>query len=77
MTDEELAQITKWQTTDEGRAEMQIHALDLVMGDLENSACTREGFVTIRKSRSHLIAAREVLDRLIASTSMFHAEAAE
>jgi len=77
MTDEELAQIAKWQSTSEGKADLALHALMMTADDLQEAACTREGFTLIRKSRANLIKARDILDHLIASTSMFHAEAAE
>lgn len=77
MTDEELAQVQKWQHTDGGRAELALHGMSLAIDDLENSACTREGFSTIRKSRAMMIKARDTLDKLIENTSLFHAVAAE
>ena len=77
MTDEELAQIERWQFTDGGRAELALHGLNMTISDLEQSACTREGFSTIRQTRASLIKARESLDKLIEATSLFRAEAAE
>lgn len=76
MTDEERAQLERWQFTDGGRAELALHALSLSANDLEAAACTREGFTTIRKSRAMMIKAREVLDHLIANTAILQ-EAAE
>lgn len=77
MTEEEQAILQRWQFTDGGRAELALHAMAMAASDLEKSACTHDGFTTIRKTRAELIKAREILDRLIESTSLFHAQAAE
>lgn len=77
MTQEEQAQIERWQHTDGGRAELGLHALAMAVDDLEGAACTREGFAAIRHSRAMMIKARESLAKLIDATSLFHAEAAE
>ena len=73
MTPEELAMIERWQTTDGGRAEIALHGLSITVDDLENAACTRDGFSTIRKCRSTLIKARNDLDKLITSTAILQA----
>lgn len=77
MTDEELAQINKWQTTCEGKADLALHALGMTVSDLEECACRRDGFSLIRKNRVKMIEARDKLDRLIEATSLFHTQAAE
>lgn len=77
MTEEELAQINKWQTTSEGLADLSIHALGMSIADLEKAACHRDGFTLIRRSRAKMIEARDKLERLIEATSLFRAQAAE
>ena len=79
MTDEELAQIQKWQTSAEGKADLAIHAIGMSIADLEDAACTREGFKLIRTERQRLIAARDILEKLIGHTapSYVFKEAAE
>jgi hypothetical protein len=69
MTDAELAQVEKWQSTSEGKADLALHALGMVIHDLEMEACTRDGFRLIRTERWRLIEARDVLELLIAQTA--------
>jgi len=77
MTDEELAQIQAWQSSDEGLADMSLHALQIACDDLWHASCSRDGFRLIRTERARLIEARAMIERLIAATSMFHTAAAE
>ena len=78
MTDAELQQIAKWQSSSEGKADLAIHAIGMSCDDLLDAACTREGFKIIRTERQRLIAAQETLNKLIAHTAPYQfKEAAE
>lgn len=54
MTDEEMAQIQKWQSTSEGKAELAIHSLCITADDLTDALKTRDGARAIRLNWQHI-----------------------
>ena len=65
MTDEELAQVQKWQTTDGGKAELALHTLSMVADDLTDALKTREGARSIRTNWHHFMGSYEKLHDLV------------
>lgn len=65
MTQEEMAQIERWQHTDGGKAELSIHTLSMVADDLTDSLKTREGARSIRANWHRFLEAKQKLDDLV------------
>lgn len=75
MTNEELAMIEKWQSSDGGKAELALHGMSIAVDDLTDAIKTRMGASTTRANFRLLMDIKHKLDDLIFDLGPFAAAA--